>query len=118
MKKIILILIIILSLLSCKTTPKIIYKYIEKEVFCPITQIPDFPDFDYDLHLMHPNNVKLLLEILTIYKGYVEELNAEIQCYIDQTNNKNKISKLINKKERINKYINHLEEKLNEIKKG
>lgn len=123
MKKILLILIMVLSLISCKTTPKIIYKYVQKEVFCPVTQIPEFPDFDYDLPLTHPDNIEILLQIMSIYKSYVEELNAEIQCYIDQTKkkedkkNKNKISKLINNKEKVKKYIKRLEEKINEIKK-
>ena len=114
----ILLIIIIISILGCKTVPKIIYKYVDKEISCQQVDIPEFPKFNYDKELTDPENISVLLEILNIYKKYVEDLNSVIECYLKQTKKDDKTYYiLINNKNRALKNIKYLERIINEIKK-
>lgn len=101
-------MLFVFVLTSC-CTPKTKYKYIDKEVYCNSTIIPVFPDFDFEKPIQHPDNVANLLEMLSLWKKYTDELNAEIACYRKQTNN-TKVEELEKDKDAAEISVSGLEE--------
>jgi hypothetical protein len=99
---------------GCKTLPpKVIYKYVEKSVYCAPTQMPVFPDFNYDKPLNDPENIETLLEMLNLYKKFTDDLRTEIICYEDQTlESSDKIKDLRDTKKKIDEYIGFLEKNI------
>ena len=107
---VIILLLFCISNTSCAHRPRIVHKYIEKDVYCPSTPRPVFPKFEREKEsdqITTPKNIETLLEIIKSLNEYAKKLEEEINCYKNQTNNE-KVEDLEKDVVFIKKYIKKL----------